>query len=121
MSPDCQILLVEDEFLVALEVVTILTHEGAVVLGPAQTVHQALGLVARNSLDCALVDIQLADGPSFAVADKLAESGVPFAFVTAYAESEMPPRHRKRPVIYKPFTHANLLTTVRGLVEKVSD
>jgi DNA-binding LytR/AlgR family response regulator len=118
LSPDCHILVAEDEFLVAVELIAILTHEGAIVLGPAQTVQQALGLVARNSLDCALVDIRLADGPSFAVADRLAEHGVPFAFVTAYAVSDLPPRHRKRPVIYKPFTHASLLTTVRGLVEK---
>ena len=117
MSPDCNILVVEDEFLVALELVTILTHEGAVVLGPAQTVQQALGLVAGNSLDCALVDIRLADGASFAVADRLAENGVPFAFVTRYTESDVPPRHRGRPVIYKPFTHAGLLTTGRSLVE----
>jgi CheY-like chemotaxis protein len=118
LPPDYHILVVEDEFLVALELITILTHEGAVVLGPAQTVQQALGLVARNSLDCALVDIRLADGASFDVADRLAENGVPFAFVTGYAESDMPPRHKGRPVIYKPFTHMSLLTTVRGLVEK---
>jgi CheY-like chemotaxis protein len=118
LPPDCHILVVEDEFIVALELITILTHEGAVVLGPAQTVQQALGLVARNNLDCALVDIRLVDGTSFDVADKLAENGVPFAFVTAYAESDVPPRHRGRPVIYKPFTHMSLLTTVRGLVEK---
>lgn len=118
MSPDCHILVVEDEFIVALELITILTHEGAIVLGPAQTVQQALSFVARNNLDCALVDIRLVDGASFAVADRLAENGVPFAFVTRYTESEVPPRHQKRPVIYKPFTRASLLTTVGGLVER---
>jgi CheY-like chemotaxis protein len=117
LPPDCHILVVEDEFLVALELITILTREGAIVLGPVQTVRQALGLVARNSLDCAILDIKLADGASFTVADRLAENGVPFVFVTGYADDAVPPRHRQRPVIHKPFTPASLLTTVRGLVE----
>jgi len=118
MLSDCHILVVEDEIITALELVTILTREGAIVIGPAQSVPEALRFVANNSIDCAILDIELIGGSSFAIADALADHRVPFLFVTGYDDGRIPPRHREKPAIAKPFAHNSILQAVDGLVSR---
>lgn len=57
-----RVLVVEDNALVAMMVVDELEHAGFEVLGPAPSAAEALSLVAGAGCDCALVDIDLADG-----------------------------------------------------------
>jgi len=116
MLADYHILVVEDELLTALELITILTREGAIVLGPAQSVPDAMRFVANRAIDCAILDIKLIDGNSFAIADALAERHVPYIFVTGYDRRVVPFRHRETPTVPKPFTHADILRAVGGLV-----
>lgn len=116
MRSDSHILVVENELLTALELVTILAREGAVVLGPAQSVSDALRFVRNSSIDCAILDIELDDGDAFAIADALADNRVPVIFVTGRDRSVIPPRHREKPVVAKPFTHVAILQSVSAAV-----
>ena len=61
-------------------------------LGPVGSEAQALALVARKTVRCALVDINLGEGARFTVADALQERGVPFVFVTGYDDHVIPER-----------------------------
>ncbi|HVR65024.1 MAG TPA: response regulator [Verrucomicrobiae bacterium] len=116
MLSDCQILLVEDEACIAFELMMTLTREGAIVLGPAQSLSDGLCLCTRASIDCAILDIKLCDGDSFEIADALADHGVPFVFMTGYSDHPIPARHREQPVIRKPFAIAEMAQTVAELV-----
>ncbi len=58
------ILLVEDDFLIAMAMQDALEAVGYEVIGPAATVADALRLVERRWPDLALVDISLRDGDS---------------------------------------------------------
>jgi CheY-like chemotaxis protein len=80
-----RVLLVEDEFLIAEELVSALSAAGATVIGPAYTVAGALRLVEScDALDGAVLDINLKGEAAFPVADALLSRGIPFVFTTGY-------------------------------------
>jgi CheY-like chemotaxis protein len=54
-----RVLVVEDEFLIALDLLAILDDLGCVALGPAPTVAEALHLLAADPPDAALLDMNL--------------------------------------------------------------
>jgi len=113
-----RILVVEDEAPIALALVTILEDQGAIVVGPAQTVGAALRLIVQSQIDCAILDIKLAGEYASAVADALSRRHVPFAFLTGFDDNVVPFRHGGRPTIHKPFTSVSILQTIDSLIAK---
>jgi CheY-like chemotaxis protein len=102
-----RVLVVEDDFLVALHLVAMLECAGAEIVGPALTVREALE--ALDPLpDIATLDVQLGDETSFPIADELARQGVPFLFATGTAGA-IPARYRERPLCLKPLSERAML------------
>lgn len=90
---NCRILVVEDEYMLADELCTELGDAGAIVLGPAGTVKDALDLILKlPHIDGAVLDVSLRGEMAFPAADRLAERNVPFVFTTGYDGSAIPPR-----------------------------
>ena len=79
-----QIMIVEDEFLIAMELEQIVGNLGYDCIGVADDTASAIDLVAKNP-DIALVDVNLSDGPTGPIIGaRLAnEYGVKVVFVTA--------------------------------------
>ena len=74
MNRKLTIEVVEDEALVALNLIILLEDLGHIVLGPAATSTQALTLAEATPPDLAFVDLNLVDGPTgVRVARDLAE------------------------------------------------
>ena len=86
------VLVIEDDYDLARDTGRALAEAGGRVLGPVGSEAQALALVARKAVRCALVDINLGEGARFTVADALQERGVPFVFVTGYDDHVIPER-----------------------------
>ena len=107
-----RILVVEDEFLIALDIAGALEDGGLVVLGPAASIDEALGLLQRESVDGALLDANLGGHPVGQLADALAARGLRFAFVSGYGRDQLPASHRDVPLVRKPFTAGELLAVV---------
>lgn len=61
-------------------------------LDPVAHEHQALALIAGGAPTCAVVNINLGDGPSFVVSEALQDAGIPFVFVTGYDDVVVPAR-----------------------------
>ncbi|MBV9347122.1 MAG: response regulator, partial [Pseudolabrys sp.] len=82
------ILIIEDEALIALDLETLVESLGHKVLGVARTHKEALELAKAKRPGLILADIQLADGSSGldAVNDLLNSFEVPVIFITAYPE-----------------------------------
>ncbi|WP_347091078.1 response regulator [Sphingomonas parapaucimobilis] len=77
------LLIIEDEALVAMLVEDALTLHGHRVIGIADTVAAAMALVDRERPDLALCDVKLADGDSgLTAAQLLAERGIPCIFLS---------------------------------------
>ena len=103
---DRRVLVVEDESLVAMLLETMLEDMGCVPVGPASSVDEGLRLVGEQPIDAALLDVNVAGTPVFAVAEALETKGIPLVFSTGYGEGGLPEHWRGRPTVQKPFTEA---------------
>ncbi|HEX2552467.1 MAG TPA: response regulator [Microvirga sp.] len=106
MDSSLQILIVEDEILIALELESLLQDSGHSVVGIAASSEEALALGAECRPDLAFVDIHLADGPTgVEVARSLArEHGIMVLFMTANAKRIPDDFTDAHGVISKPYT-----------------
>jgi len=82
------ILIVEDEFLIAMDLQLTLEEHGWRVMGPAATVKDALDLLKTELPSVALLDVSLRNEFVTAVAEELKSRGVPFALASAYEKPE---------------------------------
>ena len=112
-----RVLVVEDEFYIADEMASALRKLGAEVVGPVPTKDKALALLAsEDTIDAAVLDINLKGQAVYPVADALTERGVPFVFATGYDRAAVPPEYHRVPLWEKPFNPqalAQALPTVR--------
>jgi two-component system, response regulator PdtaR len=83
------VLVVEDEFLLAMELGLLLEEHGYRVLGTAATVAEALRLLDGATPDAALLDVNLRGEMVTPVAEALRASGVPFVLASAYDRPEL--------------------------------
>ncbi|MGE3305023.1 MAG: response regulator [Rhizobiaceae bacterium] len=82
------ILIIEDEPLIAMDIEEMVTSLGHRVVGTARTHKEAIALFGKTNPKMVLADIQLADGSSGidAVNDILASANMPVIFITAFPE-----------------------------------
>jgi CheY-like chemotaxis protein len=107
-----RILVVEDEFLIALDIAGALEQGGLVVIGPLASVRDALHALEHERVDGALLDANLGGEPVGRVADALLARRIPFAFVSGYGREQLPRQHQGAPLLGKPFTAGDLLGVV---------
>ncbi len=70
-----------------------LDDAGAIVVGPAPSVEQALDLISTKAcLDGAILDVSLGGEKVDPVADVLLDRGVPFMFVTGFDKLSLGPK-----------------------------
>jgi DNA-binding response OmpR family regulator len=81
-----KILIVEDDFMIAMALRKLVITGGYEVLGPAPTVSAALSILKANHPDACVLDITLRDGQSQPVALALREMHVPFLLSSAHKD-----------------------------------
>jgi len=82
------VLVVEDEFLIAMDLEAMLREHGWRVLGPAATVEEALRLLdGGETPDVALLDVNLRGRTVAPVAEVLRERSVPIVLASAYDQA----------------------------------
>ncbi|GLK69326.1 response regulator [Hansschlegelia plantiphila] len=111
------VLIIEDEPIIAMDLAKLVEGLGHRVIGTARTHTEALALAGRSSPGLVLADIQLADGSSGleAVNEILPNLEVPVIFITAYPERLLS-GERPEPVflVTKPFQ----ASTVKAIVSQ---
>ena len=106
--PGLRVLIVEDEALVALQLEDMLADLGCAIIGPASRVGQALDLLGRQTVDAAVLDLNVGGELVYPVADALARRGLPYIFATGYGAAGLTMPYRRRPVLQKPFLQSDL-------------
>ena len=100
-----RVLLVEDNMLIALDAEDMLSDLGAAEVVTAASVGEALDAIEAQVPDFALLDVNLGNETSVAVAERLSKAGVPFLFATGYGEKLSGPSSvQGAPVVSKPYT-----------------
>ncbi|MGA1834720.1 MULTISPECIES: response regulator [Rhizobium] len=110
-------LVVEDEYLVASDMLTMLESAGAKVFGPISDVQQAMEVLSEPSLelDAAVLDINLHGEMVYPAAALLVLRGTPFIFVTGYDCASMPKEFADAPCLSKPTAEADLVEALSAI------
>jgi len=117
MARPC-VLVVEDEPIIALDLVATLDEAGFAVAGPVGTIPAALDELRAQRPDAAVIDVNLNGRVSAPVAAALAAARVPFVVITAYSAAANLPEFRGSLVLFKPVPPRSLLKVVRMLLEE---
>src|SRR5262245_4440747 len=102
-SPPPSVLLVEDNAIIAMDTEEMLRSLGVELVVTASTVSQALAAIEEQPPVFALLDVNLGGENCLVVAERLAGSKIPFAFVTGYGDQiAFPAAFADVPIICKP-------------------
>ena len=92
----------DDEPLISMLVEDWLTELGCEVVGPVRTAEDGLEL-ANNRLDGAILDVNLAHGTCYSLANALQARGVPLAFATGDGSLDEGQGFKDPLILRKPF------------------
>lgn len=106
-----RVLIVEDDALVADQLAALVEDQLECVPLVTGSVRDAMALV---DVHFGFIDIELPDGPAFAVAGRLRERGVPFVFVSASDPERVPAELANAPFLRKPVAAPALLAAARA-------
>jgi DNA-binding response OmpR family regulator len=84
------VLVVEDDYFIAIEMCGALRAAGADVVGPARDLETGLAAIRDERIDCAVLDINLHGHLAFQLATELRRRGIPAIFATGYDASMIP-------------------------------
>ena len=110
-----RVLVVEDEFLIGLDIGQQLASAGYEVVGLATSVAKALRLEPR--CDVAVLDVNLGGETCEPVAQKLRASGKPFVVLTGYSADTLQPSFSDATILMKPPCIADVVAAVRACTE----
>lgn len=112
------ILIVEDEIVIAMDLVSIFRDAGAEVIGPAMSAHEALRLIESHLITAAVVDLNLGKEDALPVARRLEAAGLPFVFHTGNVNKLSPNPWPQAPIIQKPAAPAKLIAAVAAVAKR---
>ena len=111
-----RVLLVEDEMVVSLLIEDVLADAQCIVVGPFARVADALEAAQTETVDVAVLDVNVAGVKVYPVADVLAERGTPYLFLSGYGPNAIQEERPHARVCSKPFRTEHLLAMLTDLV-----
>lgn len=114
-----QILVLEDDVLIAQDLAATMKEMGASVQGPVHTAEQAAISIARRKPDLALLDSKLNGHTSEQIAQRLGAMQVPVVFITGHSRRHIPTRIQNHTIIQKPVSPKALRDLMYGVADPV--
>lgn len=110
-----EVLLLEDEVIIALDVELMLRELGAANVRVAQTAEEGLRLIEAVKPSFALLDVNLGGQMNYTVAVRLFELNTPFAFASGYLDSrEFTEVYGHVPLLSKPYGPSDIRNVVEA-------
>lgn len=97
-----RVMVVEDDYIIAADLADMLSQLAIEVVGPVGRVAPALALIEAESLDGAVLDIDLNGEDAYPLADALIARGKPVVFATGYDRSVIRSGYEDIPRCEKP-------------------
>ena len=134
-APARRVLVAEDETLIRLDIVEILTGEGYDVVGEADNGEKAVKLAQELKPDLVLMDVKMPLMDGITAAEQIVKARIaPVVLLTAFSQKELVERAREAGAmayVVKPFTPADLIPAIeialsrheeiKALEEEVTD
>ncbi len=112
-----RVLVVEDEFVIALDLSQQLEDAGFEICGLASNTPKALSLIDSDPPDVALLDVNLGAGQtSYDIARMLMQQEIPFAFLSGYSIDQLLPEFEEVPILAKPCSVPMIVEIIATLV-----
>lgn len=111
------VIVVEDEALIGVEIVTILSESGIHAIGPLASAEAALSAISNSHIDGAVIDLDLNGNVDFKIANLLAEAHVPFVIYTGSDTRLVPRRHQRVPCFAKPAIATDIVERLLVIME----
>ncbi|NLJ10936.1 MAG: response regulator [Treponema sp.] len=126
MDHNLSILIVEDERLISMMLRQMLEKAGFTVCGIAPNLKKAYEVINSTNPDFALIDIHLEDGDNGIELGKILnkEKNIPFAYVTAYSDSNTyEDAKNTKPIafLHKPVSIETIKTTIKEALVKLPE
>ena len=116
MQQSLRVLVAEDESLIRMDVVAILSEAGFEVVGEASDGEEALALAEELNPDVVVMDIKMPKLDGISAAEKLSEAKIPVVLLTAFSQTELVARATEAGAmafITKPFKPADLIPAIQ--------
>jgi CheY-like chemotaxis protein len=113
-----RILVIEDDYLVAIVLGDLLEEAGAQVIGPIGEIDEAVTFIKDNStaFDSAVLDVNLHGRKSYPIADALVAQHICFVFTTGYGAEALDEAYRCYPRCEKPINEEKLIAALTEAV-----
>ncbi len=98
-----RVLILEDNYLAALDVGQLVEDLGGEVVGPVGRLDRARALARDQRPDGAILDVKLDGRTSYPLARELLGAGVVVVFLTGYEREAIDPEFRDLPRLRKPY------------------
>lgn len=115
---DRRVLILEDDYYLATDLQAALEKAGATVIGPFGDPAEAELALLDAQPDCAFIDVNLGEGPSFDVPRALSKHDVPFAFVTGYDQGTIPSEFSHVLRFEKPISAEQVVQATTGMLNR---
>ncbi|MCB5204117.1 GAF domain-containing protein [Neorhizobium sp. T786] len=115
---DVELLLVEDQMLIAADVEAMLAAHGLHKVTTSPSVAEALRKLEKFTPDIAILDVNLGTGTSLPVAQELIRRGIPLVFATGYTDRSIIPANLDVPVLRKPYEVSALIGTLAKMLSE---
>ncbi|HWK41003.1 MAG TPA: response regulator [Croceibacterium sp.] len=113
-----RVLVVEDEFIIALDLAETVKDIGFTVEGPFSDKPSAFRALDGGMPDAAILDVWINDGEVFPLADALAEAGVPIIFHSGHVDpAEIAARYPHALACSKPCPPTIIIGALQDAVE----
>ncbi len=116
-----RIFMVEDEALVAMQLEDMLADIGCQVVGMAMRLDRAAALLDRvDTLDLAILDVNVNGEKVFPLAQSLHDRGVPLLFATGYGRDGLVDGWKAHEVLQKPDTQKQLVEALQTVLDRAA-
>lgn len=115
-----KVFVVEDEPTIAMFLEDTIEMLGYQIVGPVALLDEALSVATTGDFDCAILDINIRGGKSYAVADLLLKRGCPFLLTTGYSDWSLPQHLTGQKRLTKPYTTRELENQLETLANQVT-
>ena len=123
-TPARRVLVAEDETLIRLDIVEILTGEGYEVVGEADNGEKAVQMANELKPDLVLMDVKMPVMDGISAAESIVKARIaPVVLLTAFSQTELVERARDAGAmayVVKPFSPADLLPAVEIAISRYS-
>ena len=120
-APEAQptVLVVEDEFIIALDLAETARDLGFDVQGPFAGKQAAFRYLEDHTPDFAILDVFTNDGEVYPLADALTEAGVPIIFHSGHVPpAEVAKRYPQAQAASKPCPPSELIAMMKGALDE---